>query len=57
MKIYTKTGDKGMTSLYDGSKRAKGHVIFYVLGDIDELSSHIGLLCAKIQPILAKPIR
>uniref|UniRef100_A0A6C0JQM0 Cobalamin adenosyltransferase-like domain-containing protein n=1 Tax=viral metagenome TaxID=1070528 RepID=A0A6C0JQM0_9ZZZZ len=57
MKLYTKSGDKGMTSLYDGSKRAKGDVIFDVLGNIDELSSHIGLLCAKIQPILAKPIR
>lgn len=49
MKLYTKTGDKGMTSLYDGSRKSKGSVIFDVLGNLDELSSHIGVLCAKIE--------
>lgn len=44
MKIYTKTGDKGKTSLYDGSRHSKFDEVFDVLGDIDELSSHIGLL-------------
>lgn len=47
-KLYTKTGDKGKTSLYDGSRRYKGEIIFDVLGNIDELSSHIGLLCTKL---------
>lgn len=49
MKLYTKTGDKGMTSLYDGSRKSKGSVIFDVLGNLDELSSHIGVLCSKIK--------
>ena len=45
-KIYTKTGDKGTSSLYDGNRIAKHELLFEVLGDIDELSSHIGLLYA-----------
>jgi cob(I)alamin adenosyltransferase len=54
MKLYTKTGDKGITSLYDGSRIPKSSVIFDVLGNLDELSSHIGVLCAKIgQPNLS----
>lgn len=48
-KLYTKTGDNGLTSLYDGSRRKKSSLFFDVLGDLDELASHIGLLCAKIK--------
>ena len=46
MKIYTKTGDKGTTSLYDGNRIGKHEIIFDVLGQIDELSSRIGLCYA-----------
>lgn len=46
MSIYTKTGDKGTSSLYDGNRIGKDELLFEVLGDIDELSSHIGLLYA-----------
>lgn len=42
MKVYTKTGDQGITSLYDGSRVKKSESIFDVLGTIDELSAHIG---------------
>ena len=48
-KLYTKQGDKGITSLYDGNKISKSAVVFDVLGNLDELSSHIGLLCAHIK--------
>ena len=44
VKIYTKTGDQGITGLYDGSRVLKREPIFDVLGTIDEMSSHIGLL-------------
>jgi cob(I)alamin adenosyltransferase len=44
MKVYTKTGDQGLTSLYDGSRVKKSEEIFDVLGSIDELSAHIGRL-------------
>lgn len=40
--IYTKTGDKGYTSLYNGERRPKNSLIFDVLGTLDEISSAIG---------------
>lgn len=42
MKLYTKTGDRGETSLYSGQRLTKGHVIFEALGGLDELSAHLG---------------
>lgn len=48
MKIYTKTGDKGETSFYDGSRAMKSNINFEVIGEIDELSSRVGMLCALI---------
>lgn len=48
MKVYTRTGDKGITSLYDGKRIAKNSLFFEVLGEIDELSSRIGVLCASL---------
>jgi cob(I)alamin adenosyltransferase len=44
MKIYTKTGDKGQTSLLGGSRVAKSHPRIEAYGTIDELNSYIGLL-------------
>ncbi len=43
MKIYTKTGDKGTTSLIGGTKVLKSHERIEAYGTIDELNSHIGL--------------
>lgn len=43
MKIYTKTGDKGTTSLMNGISVSKSDDRIELLGTIDELSSHIGL--------------
>lgn len=43
MKIYTKTGDKGKTSLYDGTRVEKDSIRVEAYGTIDELSSMIGL--------------
>ena len=43
MKIYTKTGDKGQTSLYDGSRIDKDNIRVESYGTIDELNSYIGL--------------
>lgn len=43
MKIYTKTGDKGQTSLYDGSRIDKDSLRVECYGTMDELNSYIGL--------------
>jgi len=43
MKIYTKTGDKGTTSLIGGTKVPKSHFRIEAYGTVDELNSYIGL--------------
>lgn len=44
MKIYTKTGDKGTTALFGGSRVPKHHIRIESYGTVDELNSHIGLI-------------
>jgi cob(I)alamin adenosyltransferase len=43
-KIYTKTGDKGTTSLLGGKRISKGELKIEAYGTIDELNSWVGLL-------------
>lgn len=43
MKIYTKTGDDGTTSLIGGTKVPKSHLRIESYGTVDELNSYIGL--------------
>lgn len=42
-KIYTKTGDKGTTSLIGGTKVSKNHLRIESYGTVDELNSFVGL--------------
>ena len=44
MKVYTKTGDMGQTSLFGGKRVSKAHIRIDAYGTIDELNSWIGLL-------------
>lgn len=44
MKIYTKQGDKGMTSLAGGNRVPKYHLRLDAYGTVDELNAYIGLL-------------
>lgn len=44
MKIYTKTGDKGETSLIGGTRLPKNHIRIETYGTVDELNSWIGLI-------------
>lgn len=49
MKIYTKTGDQGYTSLIGGTRVPKHHLRIESYGTVDELNSYIGLI--RDQPI------
>jgi cob(I)alamin adenosyltransferase len=44
MKIYTKTGDKGNTALFGGTRVPKHHIRIDSYGTVDELNSWIGLI-------------
>ena len=44
MKVYTKTGDSGTTSLFGGTRVPKHHIRIESYGTVDELNSHIGLI-------------
>jgi len=48
MKIYTKTGDQGDTSLFGGGRVKKNDPRVCAYGDVDELNSFVGLLIASI---------
>ena len=49
MKIYTKTGDKGKTSLVGGTRISKASLRIETYGTVDELNSYIGLV--RDQPV------
>ena len=44
MKIYTKTGDQGTTSLFGGKRVSKAELRIEVYGTVDELNSFVGLV-------------
>lgn len=44
MKIYTKTGDKGKTSLFGGDRVSKDTYRIEAYGSVDELNSHLGVI-------------
>ena len=48
MKLYTKTGDKGETSVI-GGRVDKDHIRVEAYGTIDEANSHIGYAMSKLQ--------
>lgn len=48
MKIYTKTGDRGETSLLGGKRIMKNCLEMAVIGEVDELNSSLGLLLSNL---------
>ena len=47
-KVYTRTGDKGMTSLVGGVRIKKSDIRLEAYGTVDELSAHLGMLVSMI---------
>ena len=54
--IYTKTGDKGTTSLVGGVRVPKTHVRLEAYGTVDELNSHLGVLIASVSDPSSKEL-
>lgn len=50
MKVYTKTGDDGTTSLYSGGRVEKDHPRLEAYGTLDELNAVLGLLVCEPVP-------
>ena len=48
MKIYTRTGDSGDTSLFDGTRVLKSDPRVAAYGDVDELNAWLGLVIAHL---------
>lgn len=49
MDIFTRTGDEGITSLWDGNRVHKDDLRIQVLGLLDELNSHLGMIKADAE--------
>ncbi len=47
-KVYTRGGDKGLTSLVGGQRVSKASIRLEAYGTVDELSAHLGLLAAML---------
>ncbi len=54
LKIYTKTGDKGTTSLIGGTKVPKSHIRIESYGTVDELNSWIGVIIDQLDDPASK---
>ncbi|AYF45961.1 MULTISPECIES: cob(I)yrinic acid a,c-diamide adenosyltransferase [Halobacteriovorax] len=53
-KLYTRTGDKGETSLVGGQRVSKASARINLYGNLDELNSYIGLSLCYIQEVRLK---
>ncbi|MDR2224152.1 MAG: cob(I)yrinic acid a,c-diamide adenosyltransferase [Flavobacteriaceae bacterium] len=56
MKVYTKTGDKGTTALFGGTRVPKHHIRIDSYGTVDELNSYIGLIRDQEINVLYKEV-
>ena len=54
LKIYTKTGDTGNTSLIGGTKVPKSHIRIETYGTVDELNSYVGFCNAQLSDAASK---
>jgi cob(I)alamin adenosyltransferase len=54
MRVYTRTGDKGETSLASGTRIPKDHPRLEAYGTIDELNAHLGIIQSDVPDPLEK---
>jgi cob(I)alamin adenosyltransferase len=47
VRIYTKTGDAGQTSLFDNTRVSKADARVDAYGEVDELNANLGTVCAS----------
>ncbi|MEX2007641.1 MAG: ATP:cob(I)alamin adenosyltransferase, partial [Candidatus Levyibacteriota bacterium] len=47
MPIYTRTGDKGKTGLFNGKRVSKDSQLIEVIGSVDELNALIGVVLSS----------
>lgn len=57
MKIYTRTGDEGLTGLYGGTRVSKADPRIECIGAVDELNANIGLCAVAAGPDLLGQLR
>ena len=57
MKIYTKTGNKGMTSLVGGKRVEKDDARVQAYGTLDELNSFVGMLASATDEVQLENIQ
>lgn len=48
MRLYTKSGDRGMTSIVGGKRVPKSDPRIAICGELDELNAHVGLLSSSV---------
>ena len=57
-RIYTRSGDRGHSSLGDGTRRKKSDVRFEAIGNVDEANAYLGLIgvdvTTKLQKLISK---
>ena len=54
--VYTRTGDRGTTSLVGGIRVPKTHIRLEAYGTVDELNAHIGMLASLMEPSADKEL-